>query len=348
MTTRFATPEETAQWDDLLAQNPDGGNVFQAQEMAETKRANGWAPRYIMCDGLAITALEKRVFAHGALWYLPKGPGVCSQTEAIAVARQLRPFAAQYGVFAIKFEPELPEDTGDGALFSEAGFVKTPAVQPNVSTVILDLSPDLETIMISLPQKGRHAIKRAQRDGVKTRPVPLTKENMQIMFELLSATAKGRFESSLRGFGYYQAFWQRFAQTGRGQLFFAYVDGNVVAAAYCMYLGRKGLYKDGASVRERTTYGASHLLQWEVIQWMKARGVTSYDLCGAPHSRHINDETHAFYGVGRFKTSLNKLVTDYIGCYDLVINPRAYRRWQRFTQRLVISLSWRVKKRQWF
>lgn len=347
MTTRFATSEEIAQWDELLAGNPDGGNVFQAREMAETKRANGWTPRYVICEGLAITALEKKVFAHGALWYLPKGPGVSTPSQLTEVVAQLRVFAAKHGVFAVKIEPELLENADEGKFLADMGLVKTTPVQPNASTVILNLSPSLDEIMTSLPQKGRHAIRRAERDGVRAMPVDLSEDNMQTMFALLSDTAAGRFESSLRSFAYYKTFWQSFVETGKGQLFFAYLGSDVVAAAYCMYLGKKGLYKDGASVRERSAYGASHLLQWEIIRWMKQRGVTSYDLCGAPHSASINDETHKFYGVGRFKTSFNKQVTDYVGCYDLVVNPRAYRRWQRFMQRLVISLSWRLKKRQW-
>ncbi len=168
------------------------------------------------------------------------------------------------------------------------------------------------------------------------------------MYTLLSDTAAGRFESSLRTYDYYRTFWKSFADTGHGSLFFAYVGDQVVASAYCMYMGRKGLYKDGASVRERVVYGASHLLQWEVIKWMKERGVTSYDFCGAPRSDRINDESHPLYGVGRFKTSFNKSVTDYVGCYDIPINPSKYKLWQKFGQRLTISATYRFKHAQWF
>lgn len=348
MTARLATTDEIATWDELLANNPDGGNVFQATEMAETKRRGGWQPRYLMAGDIAVTALEKQVFAHGKYWYLPKGPGVKTVDGLIEVIPALRELAKKEGVFAVKFEPEIIESDDTHAALRDLGLVKTPVVQPNSSTVIIDLSPSLDDIMANFNQKGRHALKRAERDGVTAKPVDLTEENMKIMFDLLNDTAAGRFEASIRSFDYYKEFWQSFAANGRGQLFFAYFDGKVVAAAYCMYLGKKGLYKDGASVRERTAYGASHLLQWEIMKWMKTKGVTSYDLCGAPHSSAINDESHKFYGVGRFKTSFNKHVTDYVGCYDLVINPSAYRRWQQFTQRLVVSLTWRLKKRQWF
>ena len=348
MTTRLATDDEIAKWDELLVQNPDGGNVFQSAKLAETKRANGWTPRYLFIDSLAITVLEKPVLLHGKFWYLPKGPGVTDVNALLPLLPELKEFAAKQGVFAVKIEPEIPEQDETKAQLVKAGLVRTRAVQPNVSTVIIDLSPTLDEIMAAFNQKGRHAIHRAERDGVTATPVELTEENMKIMFDLLTETAAGRFESSVRELEYYKKFWQNFAEDDKGSLFFAYLNGEVVAAAYCMYLGKKGLYKDGASVRAKTAYGASHRLQWEIIKWMKERGVESYDLCGAPHSSEVNNPDSSFYGIGRFKTSFNKHITDYIGAYDLIVNPTKYKLWQKIGQRLAISLSYRLKHRQWF
>lgn len=342
------TPHQVETWDALLVQNPDGGNVFQSQEMAETKRRGGWTPQYLMINERAVTVLEKRVPLLGNYWYIPKGPGVTEASQIIDLLPSLKKNAKQAGAFVVKIEPELLESDQTKAALREAGLVSTAAVQPNVSTVLLDLSHSIDEVMASLNQKGRHAIRRAERDGVIAAPVELTEENMRLMYDLLRNTAAGRFESSIRDYEYYREFWTAFSKTGRGQLFFAHFEEKLVAGAYCMYLGKKGLYKDGASIREKTAYGASHLLQWEVIKWMKEHGVESYDFCGAPHSTRINDESHKFYGVGRFKTSFNKTVTDYVGCYDLIIAPAKYALWRRFGQRIIVSLEWRLRHRQWF
>lgn len=346
--TQQATTDDIVAWDERLTHNPDGGNVFQMAELAETKRRGGWMPRYLIIGGVAVTVLEKTVFLHGKFWYLPKGPGVIDLNELNRLLPELRETAKKHGVFVVKLEPELLESDATRQALKDTGLISTPAIQPNSSTVIIDLTPDLDSVMVALNQKGRHAIRRAERDGVTAKPVDLTDENMKIMFDLLSETATGRFEASIRDYAYYKEFWQSFAANSHGQLFFAYYAGEVVSAAYCLLLGHKGLYKDGASVRKKTAYGASHLLQWEIMTWMKSRGVTSYDLCGAPHSSAIDDESHKFYGVGRFKTSFNKHITDYVGCYDLVINPRVYTLWQNIGERLALSLSWRLKHQQWF
>lgn len=348
MNIRFATQEEIAAWDELLLRNPDGGNVFQSSRLAETKRGNSWKPRYLMIDQLAVTALEKSVSLLGKFWYLPKGPGVNDISTLLEMLPNIQQFARTNGVFAVKIEPEILETTESKAQLLKAGLVHTKPVQPNSSTVLIDLSPSLDEIMASFNQKGRHALRRAERDGVITQPVELSEDNMRAMYHLLAKTAAGRFESSLRSYDYYKSFWKNFAKNEHGSLFFAFASGELVAAAYCMYLGKNGLYKDGASVRDKTAYGASQLLQWEVMKWMKARGVTRYDLCGAPHSSRIDDTAHPFHGVGRFKTSFNKHVTDYIGCYDLVVDPTKYKLWQKIGQRLALSLSWRLKHRQWF
>ena len=348
MSIRYATEDEVQRWDEHLAANPDGGNVFQMCEMAEAKRNNGWKPQYIICGDLAITVLEKYIPLLGKFWYLPKGPGVTDTPTLLKVVAPLREFAHQQGVFVVKIEPEIIESDEEYAALNETDFITSSPVQPNHSTVIVDLAPTLDDIMASFNQKGRNALRRAEREGVTTRAVPLTDESMQTMYDLLASTAAGRFDVSLRSLSYYKDFWQRYGESGHGSLFFAEYEGRVVASAFCMYIGQKGLYKDGASVRDKVVYGASHLLQWEVIKWMKEHGVTSYDLCGSPHSRDSNNANNPFYGIGKFKTSFNKHITDYIGCYDIVIHPRAYRRWKQLGERLCLSLSWRLKHRQWY
>ncbi len=348
MNVHFATDEEISRWDELLVANPDGGNTFQARELAETKHLNGWRARYVLADTLAITILEKSIPILGAYWYLPKGPGVTSTDTLAVLIPALQRFAEDNGVFCIKIEPEILESDEATAALRPLGLIHTHPVQPNVSTVLVDLTPPLDNIMANLNQKGRHAIHRAERDGVTARAVDLTPDNARIMYDLLTKTAAGRFEASVRSFDYYSTFWHAYVDKGLGSLFFAYFEGKVVAAAFCMHLGANGLYKDGASIRDRTAYGASHLLQWEVIKWMKDRGVTRYDLCGTPHSTAMNDESHKFYGVGRFKSSFNKHITDFVGCYDLPVNPTSYKIWHRIGERVALSLTWRLKHTQWF
>lgn len=336
MSLRFATPTEIEHWNSHILDNPDHGNVFQGYEFAEQKRLGGWEPRFLTNGTLAITILQKYFFGLGFIWYIPKGPGIAHVRELDEIQEALKKIAVQNGVFMIKIEPELIKSPETEADLLKLGLQKTRPIQPNASTVLIDLRPDSADIMASLNQKGRHAIKRAERDGVIIKQVPANDENCQLMFTLLTETAAGSFR--IRSYGYYKAFWQRYEAAGQGQLFFAYVDARLVAGAYAIVFGTKSTYKDGASVRERTVYGASHLLQWHVIQWAKENGSVVHDLCGAPPSDQIKNPDHPHYGIGRFKTSFNKEVTDYVGAYDLPVRPLQYKLWQRFGEKIALRL----------
>ena len=111
-----------------------------------------------------------------------------------------------------------------------------------------------------------------------------------------------------------------------------------MAGAFAVILGTKSTYKDGASVRKRTAYGASHRLQWEVIKWAKEHGSLEHDLCGTPASDEMSNPNHPRYGLGRFKTSFNKHITDYIGAFEIPVSPIKSRFWSKYIERLVRRL----------
>jgi len=330
MAVRFASPEEIIRWNELIISNPDGGNIFSSFDYLEQKRMGGYTVHHVMVNNLAISVLEKMTPPLGKLWYLPKGPNVTSTKALFDTLKTLKPFAAKQGVFAIRIETEL--DRAQAPTLSRHGLVKAAPIIPNPSTITLDISPHADELIMNLPQKGRHAIRRAERDGVTAEAVKATDKNCRTMYKLLSETAEGQF--GIRSYNYYKTYWQRFEKAGFGQLFFAYFDGKVIAGAYDMVYGNKSTYKDGASIRKRTAYGASHFLQWQVILWAKSKGATIHDFCGSPPSDEINNPDHPHHGIGLFKTAFSKQVVDYIGCYDLVISPSRYKLWTKLGERI--------------
>jgi len=101
--------------------------------------------------------------------------------------------------------------------------------------------------------------------------------------------------------------------------------------------GTDALYKDGASLRgDQLKSGTLHLLQWQVMRWLKQNGVTSYDLHGSPASWQQDDVNHRQHGLGIFKTSFAD-ISDTIGAYELVLKPAKYKLWNRFVRKLVFT-----------
>ena len=346
MDIRFAADAEITTWDAKVLSNPDGGNVFQGEEFADQKKMSGWTPRFLVAGNLAITVLEKSVFGLGKFWYIPKGPGVSDETQLDGLLPELKKFANKQGVFAVKIEPEILKTNASITHLIESGLLPVTPIQPNFSTVLLDLSPNAETIIANLNQTSRHAIRRAEREGVTVEEVEADNVSCQKFYEMLSDTAAGSFH--IRPYDYYYKFWRRYADAGLGQLFFAYHNDKLIAGAFAMVFGEKSTYKDGASVREKTVYGASHLLQLYVMQWAKRQGSKKHDLCGSPPNDQIGNKNHPHYGIGLFKTSFNKQVTDYVGAFDLVVKPTKYKWWKRIGESLTKRRWWRKHHESWY
>lgn len=351
---RFADGADIASWDSLLPQNPDGGTMYQASSFATSKRVGGWTPRYFVFEDSSTEtvayalAIERNIFSLGKLWYFPTGPGFIEASQLAAAVPALTAFAQVHGVFLVKVESEILDSVEARSLLVKAGLVKSDNVQPISSTVIVDISSPSDEILRNMPQKGRYAINRAIRDGVTASEVELTASNMKTMFELLAVTG-GDAGFAVRTREYYETFWKTYAEKGQGKLYFAYFEGSVVAGAYTGSLGIKAWYKDGASIRNRKAYGASHLLQWQIIQDYCAEGrCLTYDLMGCPPADQVKNEQHPLYGLGLFKTSLSENVVDRVGTFDLEIEAKSVRKWNRWGYRIAAKVNRVLRKEVYF
>jgi lipid II:glycine glycyltransferase (peptidoglycan interpeptide bridge formation enzyme) len=259
------------------------------------------------------------------------------------ISAALKQFAMHRGVFTIKIEPEL-DHTVD---ISSLPLISTTPVQLNFATVFVDLSPSVDDILLNLNQKGRHAIRRAERDGVTVEAVPATDENCDAMYALFQETATGA-GFAIRPREYYRNFYRAYESLGNGQLFFAYFEGKLVAGAFAMVQGTKSMYKDGASIRQRTAYGASHLLQWHVIQWAKRHGSLEHDLAGVPPLSEIKNPDHPFAGLARFKTSFNKQATQFVGAFEIPVVGWKARLWHRYVEKIVRRLYYKRHRQSYY
>lgn len=346
---RLASEAERADWDALVAANPGGGEVWMGDAYLGVKRREGgYRDSRVVVDRpgrtpVAVGVLAKRVPLLGEWWHLPAGPAGEDAAAVLETAAAVADLARSRGAFLLKIEPRLAPDAR--AAIRAAGYRDAVRIIPNPSTVIVDLGgPDRseEELLAGLGKKARNSISRARRDGIEVARAPATDENCAALYGLLRETAEGRFV--LRSEGYYREFWRAFERAGSGQMFLARRGGQLIAGAFAIALGRKTTYKDGASVRAKTAYGASHALQWEVIRWAHERGAVSHDLCGAPPSDRADDREHPLYGVGQFKRSFSAEITDYAGAFDLPLAPRAYAVWTRLGDRVARRWSLAVRK----
>jgi lipid II:glycine glycyltransferase (peptidoglycan interpeptide bridge formation enzyme) len=327
---RPATRAEIGRWDELIVANPDGGQILQTRAWGEFKRAWGWRPTYWIARAgdaeVAVLFLRRHVRGFGELWYAPKGPGVVDATALVALLADRRPMR---NAFLVKVEPEIEESRVDPRAWEGAGLRKSPTdVQMSRSTIVVDLDRDEEVLLASFKPKCRYNIRLASRRGVEVAAVPMTDANIATMYSLMVAT-RDRAGFFLRAERYFRGYWELQAASGQGQLFFASWQGRVLAGVFATFVGNHGWYKDGGSIKEHSDLMAPYVLQWEVMRWLRARGVRSYDLVAVPHSSMLSDG-HPLYGLYRFKSGFSETVTDFAGTWDLPLRPRAYGAWQRW------------------
>ncbi|MBT2248986.1 peptidoglycan bridge formation glycyltransferase FemA/FemB family protein [Arthrobacter sp. BHU FT2] len=339
-TARFATAEEIENWDKHVTANPNGGNMLQSAAYASVKNGSGWKVRFLVLEGPGIASynlvLEKKFPLLGRLWYLIKGPDLADSGQLKPALEACAALVREHklNVFTIKIEPDIVDTEDARATLSDAGLVKAPNIQSNDSTALLDISGTGEEVLKAISSRARNAVRRAEREGCEVVRKEQGPETYRALYDLMADTVKAKGSMPLRSYDYYAQFWDEFCNRGQGNFFFAYEDGKPSVGAFVINYGAKATYKDGGSTQNRKQYGDSHLVQWTAITRMQELGCTEYDFCGTPPAARIKDKSHNLYGMGMFKTSFTKSVTDFVGCHDYVLAPLRHRLWVKGGERV--------------
>jgi lipid II:glycine glycyltransferase (peptidoglycan interpeptide bridge formation enzyme) len=78
----------------------------------------------------------------------------------------------------------------------------------------------------------------------------------------------------------------------------------------------------------------TYALQWQAIQWAKAKGCTSYDLWGVPDApeeeleAHFADRHDGLWGVYRAKRGYGGQVQRTVGAADRIYNKNVHKLYQ--------------------
>ena len=273
--------------------------------------------------------------------YVPKGPVLDYDDSPLLaqVLEKLEGLARQEGAIFVKVDPDVQEDTPQGE--AVVGLLRRRGWQPSGeqvqfrSTLLLDLTPDLEEILGRMKSKWRYNIRLAGRKGVRVREGGV--EDLPLLYRMYRETSlRNRFV--IRPEAYYRDTWTTFIQAGIAKPLIAEVEGEPVAMVVLYRFGRRAWYMYGASRSRHRERMPNHLLQWEAIRWAKAQGCEVYDLWGAPE---VLDESDPMWGVYRFKQGFGATLVRYIGAYDYPTSPLLYRLYAVVMPRLLALMRWR-------
>ena len=224
---RLANEVDLGHWDELIANNPDGGNSLQTLAWGDFKGRWGWKPkRYVASLAgreVAIQFLARKVPFIGEVWYAPKGPGITDAKHLTELITEIR--SANLPAIFVKIEPEILESELN---LSNTGLIKAPRDLQSKSTIFINLEPSEEELLAGFNQTARRNLRKAEAGGVKIEAVEGSVVNLDKMFELM-ATTEARAHYGLRPKAYFLDYWSSQIKAGQAQIFFATHDGEVLA-----------------------------------------------------------------------------------------------------------------------
>ena len=116
--------------------------------------------------------------------------------------------------------------------------------------------------------------------------------------------------------------WQMLKPTGMMHIFRATYQGKTLVA-WIVFVHQNTLYYPyGASSTEFRDLMASNLMMWRVIQFGKSQGCKTFDMWGSLGPDP--DPSDLWYGFHKFKEGYGGVLTEFMGSYDLVVNPPLY------------------------
>jgi lipid II:glycine glycyltransferase (peptidoglycan interpeptide bridge formation enzyme) len=329
------TDAQRTRFDDFVAAWPNG-DVLQTWAWGDLKAKSGWRPyRFAIQRGDewigTVLILGRRISRLPVqLLYAPRGPVMdYSDPELVAqVTRLLKDWGKKNGGFMLKIDPPEELPLAHQNLIS-AGFIKVQGsgfggTQPKC-VMQLDLGPTEQQLMANFHQKWRYNIRLAEKKGVQVN-IEAGREDLKTFYELLMETCK-RDGFLVRSQAYFESMWDLLEPLGQIKLAITTYEGEPVSGALCYILGDRAWYTYGSSSNRHRNVMPNHLMQWRLIQWAKAAGCRWYDFRGVSPKTGAGD-SH-LDGLNRFKEGFSPRFVEYIGDYDLILNPAFYWLWEK-------------------
>jgi lipid II:glycine glycyltransferase (peptidoglycan interpeptide bridge formation enzyme) len=322
-------------WDRFVAEHSDG-HVLQTSPWGALKSQFGWTDSRVgLMRGDDIVAGAQILFRRlpagvGQLAYVPKGPIVdwSDQEQCAQLLGALDEAAQTEQAVALTVEPNLEDDPAHQEKLRSLGFRPAPfsAIQPR-RTLVVDITPDEDDILMAMKSKTRYNIRLAGRKGVTVREAD--PEDVSTFNDLLAATAE-RADFGIHPPSYYETAYRLFAPRDWARIFLAEVEGQAVAGVMAFALPPRSWYFYGASISAHREKMPTYLLQWEAMCWAKSRGCATYDLWGIPDEDHetledqFTQRSDGLWGVYRFKRGFGGELIRTIGTWDRVYAPLRY------------------------
>jgi hypothetical protein len=312
------------EWSELLRKFDDT-TIYQTWSYGKTSRGGKALSHVILrykreVIAMAQVRIIKVPFIERGIAYVYYGPLWRVSHNAYDQGNLRRILGLMYSEYVIKRKlllrivPNIIENGSDGMLvsFLSAGFLKSHKDE-GARTLLVDLSPSLEEIRKRFRANWRNHLRKAEKTGLKIiegRGDDLYRVFQKMYCEMLS---RKRFTDTV-DIDKFRITQKELPHSLKMNIMICEYKGEPVSAAVTSAIGDTGEYVLGATSETGKRLKGSYLIQWRMIEWLKALNCRWYDLGG------IDPESNP--GVYHFKAGLGGNDVRYIGQFE-ACNSRA-------------------------
>ena len=247
--------------------------------------------------------------------YLPR-----SVLPGADVLNFLSDYSKKNKIIFVKIEPNIEKISNNEAMKKSNNFVKSPHHLFPTCTQVLDLNKSEDELLKSFHSKTRYNIRLAEKKGVEIKEMSDDK-GFEIFLKLYFETCKRQ-----KYFGHNPKYHITILVNLKidiSHILIAFYNDVPLAAYELFYFKNKLYYPYGGTSLEHRNIMPSNLLMWEAIKLGKKLGAIEFDMWGSLGPNY--DPADPWSGFTRFKEGYNTKFTQFIGSYDLVINPIIYK-----------------------
>jgi len=310
-------------WDHFVLESPFG-HIFQTINWGEIAKFQGWRVQHFwVCEGDSIKAVAQvltRSKLGFSIQYIPRGP-IFSDFESLRnLIDHLRKPLIGGRLLSCRINPATLKSTAYENWFFLNGFIKSTTREMHVCTFRIDLSKTLENIWADFDKRVRTSIRKAEKTGVCIDDSGSKKalNDFYQVYKGLSASNK----TTTHSFEFIWEVWNRFAPGGNVKIFNAIFEGLPVATVLLFSYRRIGEIIWLANTKLNKDIGASQLIHWNVVKYLKASGYEYYDLGCVPY------DPNELPGIYSYKKNLGGEFVEFQGEYELSGNPCLFIFWK--------------------
>jgi len=315
---------EKKDWSDLLerGKNP---SFLQSWEWGVLQTSLGKELRRFSLEGgekklglISLIREERKPFS--GYWIAPKGPVFFDELHAdfTKLGKLLEETLKEKTMF-VRVEPELASQQ---RFTLPKKWKRHRAYNPS-TTYCVDLTQSEGELLEHMHQKTRYNIRVAKRHGVITRLG--TEQDLPLFLKLMQETA-GRDGFRQHEGDYLRSTYEALQKEGMACIRVAEQEGELLAANLEIAFAGTLTYLYGASSGKNRNVMAPYLLHWEAIKAAKKEGLVSYDFWGAnPADETELDFKSSWKGISRFKERWGGERLEYVGTYDIPLQPLLYK-----------------------